>query len=588
MKLTIAELAGAIGKSEAFVRQHVHRRHLATQKNGRRVYVSLNEAVRWARERGLTFEAPSRALLSNESTDERTARMTVLATIRPDRPCPNLFTLVRHRKLKTVGPWAGESDGVWSHVDLEEGLCLFTVDTSLQKCQAAVNQILESGKLQIDACEVLYELQTNPRRHRAYRDHRSLAESPMVSPFSKHSAEVVEYWSFATDPRKQWLAVLERLRGRESKKLVHLGFPLGRYPDRVGNLMVVGAEDAISCDLTAHHDRTLRLQIDTNELYPWDYRAAVWATHSGDDVLRRQFSVASRHTIIKLASDVDHIGFSVYRASDGECIDTMEVYLIKEVTGRMEVSGGPTLHLHDCRRRAVHKVTPAGSTSTISVDFTEDNDELDRNIRRQWLDRRVYERETSARLQGNFVRFAPSQFAQAARHFVSLMRRHSDQPEPIYVADPYFLDRHAIDDPKTRQLYLDFFAATHGRPVRILCGQQLDKAAKLWWSQLPNLLTSHVTIRTFLRKELREKAESQPTSTGNSPKSQKYNQAGFHDRYLITPDRETLITNSFNGWLKHGVTFSTHLYGVYKSEAERLWAMDVNSTESALLVEELA
>ena len=77
------------------------------------------------------------------------------------------------------------------------------------------------------------------------------------------------------------------------------------------------------------------------------------------------------------------------------------------------------------------------------------------------------------------MRFGPGHFADAATHFIGLMRRHSDRPETIYVADPYFLDKHAIDDGRTRQLYLDFLAATHGRSVRILCAQKFGKAAKL-------------------------------------------------------------------------------------------------------------
>ena len=46
----------------------------------------------------------------------------------------------------------------------------------------------------------------------------------------------------------------------------------------------------------------------------------------------------------------------------------------------------------------------------------------------------------------------------------------------------------------------------------------------------------------------------------------------FHDRYLITPAREVLMTNSFNGWNRFGVTFVSIPYGVYRAEAEQLWA----------------
>lgn len=589
MNLTITELAQAVDKSETFVRQHVHRKHLATQKDGRNVYVSLAEAVRWARERGLSFDLPARASLTTETIEVRTARMTVLLLNQPGTKCRNLFTSIRHRRLAALGPWASEPDGTWSSEDIEEGLRLFSIDTPLQHCQSLVENILESGKLEIDGFEIHYDLKSIPRRHRAYRNHRQLADAPMRSPFSRHSAEIIEYWSFAAEPRKQCLAVLETLMGKAPNQLARLGFALDRYPDRVGNLMVVGAEDTISCDLTAHHDRTLRLQVDTNELVPGAYRATVWATHSGDEVLRREISVTANQTVIDLASDVDHIGFAIYRATDGECIDLMEADLLKEIRGFMEVSG-PTLHLHDRRGRPVYTVSPSGAISTINVDFNKDSDELDKGIRLQWLDRRVYAGEASARREGNFVRFGPHQFDQAAAHFIGLLRRNSDRSEPVYVADPYFLndltDRNKLP-PYLEQLYLDMFAATTGRELRILCGQKADEAAQLWWSKLPNLLTTHVAVRTFLRRKPQAEEECDAQTSGSVAKKQVY-KSGFHDRYLITSAREIVITNSFTGWHKHGVTFSSHTYGVYGAEAKKLWAMEIDSKGTDLFVQELA
>ena len=74
--------------------------------------------------------------------------------------------------------------------------------------------------------------------------------------------------------------------------------------------MIAGAEDAISCDLGAGHDRTLMLYVDGDELSPGAYRAAVWASHSGNEMLRREIPVTQGQTEIELASDVDHIGFA--------------------------------------------------------------------------------------------------------------------------------------------------------------------------------------------------------------------------------------------------------------------------------------
>ena len=47
------------------------------------------------------------------------------------------------------------------------------------------------------------------------------------------------------------------------------------------------------------------------------------------------------------------------------------------------------------------------------------------------------------------------------------------------------------------------------------------------------------------------------------------------------------MTNSFNGWNRYGVTFVSLPYGVYRAEAEQLWAMDVESSTSDTLVREI-
>ncbi len=135
------------------------------------------------------------------------------------------------------------------------------------------------------------------------------------------------------------------------------------------------AEDAIACELGARHDQTLRFHVDAVDLSPGAYRATVWGSHSGDEVIRREIAVTRGLTVIKLASDVDHVGFAIYRTVDGQCVDLMEAFLIMEIGGRMEVASSPTLHLRDRRRRLSHKVTPAGSTSMISIRSDDDSAE---------------------------------------------------------------------------------------------------------------------------------------------------------------------------------------------------------------------
>ena len=573
MDFTIAELARAVGKRETYVRQHIHRKHLAARKEGRNVSVALDEAVRWARERGLSFVPPARALVTTDAVKGRTARMTVLAWHAEGGPSYNLFTFIRHRRRDALGPWASEPDETWASEDVGHGLRLFSFDASFERCQALIDHILGSGTLEIDDLAIHYALKPVPRRHWAYRDRRPEPDASVLSPFSRHSAEIIEYWSFTAEPRERWLKVLGSLSSDDSpSRLARLGFPLARRPDRVGNLMIAGAEDAIACDLVSRRDRTLRLQVDANGLLPGAYRAVVWASHSHDEVLRREVAVTAGQTVIELASEVDHIGFEIYRTVDGQCVDLMEVFLIMNVGIHMEVSG-PTLDIQDRRGRSIHQVN-SSDVSMIEIQSDDDRAELDKGIRRLWLDRRVREREADARREGNFVRFRPEELEQAIRYFIGLLRRDAHQKEPIYLADPYFTTPLEGIKGKGLQLYLDLFSATNGRPLRILCAQRKSDNAPPWWSSYPKHLMTHVRVRSFVERD-----ESWPGSGEHKP--------GFHDRYLITLEREILITNSFNGWLKHGVTFASHPYGVYRAEAEQLWSMDVGSTTAPLLVREI-
>ena len=65
-------------------------------------------------------------------------------------------------------------------------------------------------------------------------------------------------------------------------------------------------------------------------------------------------------------------------------------------------------------------------------------------------------------------------------------------------------------------------------------------------------------------------------------------QPAFHDRYIVTSERETLLSHSLNGWARDGVTFVALPFGVYRAEAEYLWSVDVGSPSAPLFVEEYA
>ena len=391
-----------------------------------------------------------------------------------------------------------------------------------------------------------------------------LADASVRSPFYRHSAEIVEYWSFGIEPRKRWLEVLELLQGKALPQLAHVGFPLDRRPDRIGNLMIAGAEDAIACNLV-RRNQTLMLQVDANNLLPDTYCATVWASHSGDEVLRREVPVTLDERVIKLASDVDHIGFAIYRTVDGQCVDLMEGVPFRGINVIAEIESGPVMHLHDRRGRLIHKVKSSDSISTIKVPSDNDSAELDKGIRRLWLDRRVHQREADARREGNFARFGPDEFNKAVQYFIGLLGQDSEQKEPIYLADRYFMDR--LKGDRGTKLYLKIFEATTGRPLRILCTERENGNVRPWWSNYPNRITTHVTVRAFLK------------SDKCTPK--------FHDRYLITPRREFLITNSLKGWPKGGVTFDGLPYGVYRAEAEQLWSMGIGPSTTDLFVHEI-
>ena len=94
-----------------------------------------------------------------------------------------------------------------------------------KRCQALVDRILDSGTLEIDGVEVDYALYPIPRHHWAYRDDRPFIDASVRSPFSRHSAEIIEYWSFRAELRDRWLEVLESSPGGWPSRLMRIRFP---------------------------------------------------------------------------------------------------------------------------------------------------------------------------------------------------------------------------------------------------------------------------------------------------------------------------------------------------------------------------
>ncbi len=572
MPLTVPELARAVGQSENYVRQHIFRKHLAVQKGGRNLLVTRDEALRWARERHLPFDPPAHARESSPAMKDRMARMTVLALQRPAGESCNLLTAVRHRRTDALGPWAKEPSKAWTSEKLGDGLRLHSLDAPLGHCQELVQDIRDTGMLSLGSEKVAYALEPIPRIHRVFRETTGGAGASMGSPFSRHSAEIVEYWSLADKPRRLWLELLDSNDNRTPVSLSRLAVPLDRLSDRVGNIMIMRAEDEVACDLWLAHDGSLRLLVDAENLAPGAYRATVWASHAGDDVFRQEVPVARRMTAIPLKSDVDRIGFEVFRTTDGQCLDRMEADLLKRIGGQIKINATPTIQFHDRQGRAFHEVSLPGPSSSLDVNLDENTSDLDKEIRQQWLDRRVRERETAARKERGFARFQPGEIDDAGRYLVGVLRQDSDQKTPIYFADPHF-DLHIEGDRQDhldrKRIYLDIFAATVGAPLHILCARSKPEQDGLppWWSACPKQMTDHIHVRSF--------------------RSQDGRANGFHDRFLITPRSEIMISNSINGWHNHGVTFATLPYDVYRAEADRLWSMDVGSKTADLFVREI-
>ena len=577
MYLTIADLALAVKKSENYVRQHINRKHLTVERKGRNVFVALAEADRWARERGLSLDLPTHASIPAKGVESRVARVTVLSWHPKNGNPVNLLTLMCHRQRESLGPWASEPNGVWTsevilsgQSDESEEFWFHHVYVSLEECRVMIDHILDEGRLGIDGVEIRYSLERPPRRHWAYRDERSNIGHSFRSPFSKHSADVTEYWSFVDEPRQRWMRIAESCGNQLEPLLNRLGFPLlNLRSDRIGNFMLAGAEDTLYCELSAHNaDNSLVLSVDRvdgGELQPDAYTASVWASHSSDDVLRCEVPVKHNKTIIDLKSEVDRIGFAIYRNSDRQCIDYMDAYLIMSININMTIGSSSKIEVRDSRRPQVSRFNRPSARSTLNVEPSENRTVLDSRIRREYLDRISLVGAMDARREIDFGRFEPDQYQEATEFFLGLLHRHSASGEPMYLADPYFMSIEP-GEPES-ELYLRIFEATSSSPLLILCStKEKPDPMKPWWSNYPPFLTNHVTIRELFKSEF---------------------ESALHDRYLVTAHKEILISNSFNGWRKDGVTFVSLPYGVYRAQAQKWWSLDPEMMHKGILVHEV-
>ena len=565
MNLSISELARAIGKSENFVRQHIYRGHLPAQRAGGRVSVALDEALNWARSRELPLVLPSSIGPAVAGATDRVARITVLAWQPNGMPARNLFTLVRLRTRHAVGPWLRQANTEWSCVGSEEDLRLLSVDLSSDRAREAVDVMVNSGVVPLGETEVRYALGPTPRRHGAYRDERGGSEAGIRSPFTNYSASLAEYLSVEDELDDRWYELLRTPPPGLDPLLERLRFRLDHYPDRVGNVLVADAQDAMTCSLSAHWDNTVRFSTASDTPLLDFFRATIWARHCQDDVLRLEVPVTLGTRVIPVSSDIDEIGFSVYDTSDGRCVDMMACYLINEVVINLNVGAGPTLELRDKGPRRIRHSHARSSHSQVRIDSGQSENGPDALVRQRYLRRKSYGRDARVRRERRLARFGPGEFTGAADYFIEQLASSADVRKPIYIADPYFMK--PVTDPNLMRFYLRILSATSDRPLNVLCGVVDESATPRWWTSLPQLMTRHIRVRSFCVPNREE-------------------QAFFHDRYVITPDREVSVTNSFNGWQRTGVTFMENAFGVYRAEAEYLWALPVGTENETVLVRE--
>ena len=495
MHLTIAELAVAVDQTETYIRQHIHRKHLAVIQKGRRVYVDVDEARRWAQARGIPFRPPSRIATAMTSMRERTARMTVLVWTASDGQPRNLFTLVRYRRKDRMGPWWREPNEDWRIEELADDLRLLSCDMPGQSCEPIIKHILNSGILNVKGLKVGYNLETDPRCHWAYRDTRPTGEpSQISSPFRNHSAEVREYWSFDSEPQNYWRQALEQRLHQRQSHLWNLGFPLDRHSDRVGHLMIARAEDGFTCDLVAHHDQTLTLNVEADDHE--SLCGTAWASHSGDEILRQHIAITSGKKLFELASEVDSIGLAVFRTSDGQCVDLAKTLLSPGVS-RVTVTAATSTNIYDQKGTRLHNVMLSSPPTTNTARAKDQTSSLDRRIRQKWVDHSLYMSEKSARERGDVVRFEPGDWQQAIGYIINALRSDIDLSSPSYFADPYFLKENAPLD--LHKFLIEMSAATANTGLRILCGP--EGTLPKWWPPFPLNATSDVRIRTFTEQD---------------------------------------------------------------------------------------
>ena len=215
-------------------------------------------------------------------------------------------------------------------------------------------------------------------------------------------------------------------------------------------------------------------------------------------------TVTHKEIAIDLQSEVDRIGFAIYRNSDRQCIDYMDAYLLKGINIDMNIGSSSTIVVRDRRRSRVSRFNRPSSRSTLNIEPSENSTVLDSQIRREYLERSSFGRAMDARREIDFGRFEPDQYQEATEFFLGLLHRHNNSDEPIYLADPYFMSIGPGD--AESELYLRIFEAHVRQAVADSVQHQEEPGPmKPWWSNYPPFLTGHVTIRNCSKANMRQR-----------------------------------------------------------------------------------
>ena len=552
-RLSVAEVARLVGRSPAFVRQHVRRGHLRVEREGRRVLVRRGEVLRWVRERDLAPVEGVKVELDHSgpaAPSQRMARVRILA-VRVDGVWQNLLTTVRQR--------GGSAAGVPAHLphDFGDEVSVIGGDLALVDAQELVQRAL-TGALAIGNEVIEYGLGFR-QQHFAGRGESSkeLVEEAMSSPFADHSSKVDEHWSESAPSGPVVDRVLERFEPWGGR----FGMNLARYDDRRGNLLVFDAIDEISADFGAEGG-AVRVRADFGPgADPEGYVAAL-SLYLGDDiVVREMFSLHGRSLLKRYDTDWDACHLRVFRNRDGRCVDDLANHMLREISLRTQIAE-PDLSLRDRRGKEFRRLKRSTHGFDSSLQLGPEHEAA----RSRQLARRARNLKTKAEKDGWLLRCEPDERDRARSHLVRLVGEAARGAELVYVADPYFF-RAGFQDEFMRDLFLDLVEAASGASLRILHGLEAEGTRS--WGSLPKALTNRVDARSVRRLR---------GSDGDV-------RSGFHDRFVASRSAEFLFTHSINGWHTDGVTFvRLPGGGVYHSIAEELWNRPANE---AWLVENI-